>query len=102
MASSFLCGCLGETQFTLWSSTGTTKPATPKIGGTNTTYLYSSEILIGAYYMRVRVWILKMIVPNPLIRDRAQNLELYNSLFNKPAGLLLLGEYPTIRVTGVN
>ncbi len=36
---------------------------------------------------------LRMIVPNPLIRDRAQNLELYNSLFNKPVGLLLLGEF---------
>ncbi len=44
----------------------------------------------------------RIIVPNPLIRDRAQNLELYNSLFYKPVGLLSLGEYPTMRVTGVN
>ncbi len=44
----------------------------------------------------------RMIVPNPLIRDRAQKLELYNSLFNKPVGLLSLGEYPIIRVTGMN
>jgi hypothetical protein len=27
--------------------------------------------------------------PNPLIRDRAQSLKLYNSLFNKPVGLLM-------------
>ncbi len=44
----------------------------------------------------------RMIVPNILISDRAQSLELYNSLFNKPVGLLLLGEYPTIRVTGMH
>jgi hypothetical protein len=45
------------------------------------------------------VRILRMIVPNPLIRDSAQSLELYNSRFNKPVGLHILGEYPTVRVT---
>ncbi len=40
--------------------------------------------------------------PNPLIRDRAKKLDLYNSLFIKPVDLLLLGEYPTVRVTGMN
>ncbi len=83
-------------------NSGSTEPATPKIGGTNTTYLYSSEILIGAGSVMVHKLYEDESAdfqdPNPLIRDRAQNFRLYDSLFNKPVGLSMWGKY-TIRVT---
>jgi hypothetical protein len=108
LASSFLNGCFFSgwklfTKGTVYSveySTGSTEPATSTIGRKNKYDIF--VIFWDSHWRRLCYSALlyedesadfRMIVPNPLIRDRAQNLELYNSLFNKPAGLLMLGEF---------